>query len=51
LESFLDKLAQHYAGEVILGESQKMGFQPVNYQKNQDGSKTLILERWNSERM
>ena len=47
IESFMDKIAQQYAGEVIIGEGQKTGFQPVKYQKNQDGSNTVILERWN----
>lgn len=47
IESFIDKIAQHYAGEVVIGESQKIGFQPVSYQKNSDGSNTLVLERWN----
>ena len=31
VESFIDKVAQQYAGEVIIGESQKLGFQPVKY--------------------
>ena len=48
VESFIDKIAQQYAGEVIIGESQKTGFQPIKYQQNSDGSNTLILERWNS---
>ena len=48
MESFIDKIGQQYAGEVIIGESQKIGFQPVKYQQNFDGSQTLILERWNS---
>lgn len=48
IESFMDKIAQQYAGEVIIGESQKMGFQPINYNQNADGSNTLILERWKS---
>lgn len=48
VESFIDKIAQHYAGEVVLGESQKIGFQPVSYQQHADGSNTLVLERWNS---
>ena len=48
IESFIDKVAQQYAGEVIIGESQKTGFQPINYQRNIDGSSTLILERWNN---
>ena len=47
IESFIDKIAQQYAGEVIIGESQKIGFQPIKYQQNSDGSNTLILERWN----
>ena len=48
VESFIDKLAQHYAGELIIGESQKTGFQPIKYQPNADGSNTLVLERWNN---
>ena len=48
IESFMDKISQEYAGEVIIGESQKIGFQPIKYQENTDGSNTLILERWNS---
>ena len=47
VESFIDKVAQQYASEVIIGESQKTGFQPMNYQQNADGSNTLVLERWN----
>lgn len=47
VELFIDKIAQQYAGEVIIGESKKLGFEPVKYQKNVDGSNTLILERWN----
>ena len=47
IESFIDKVAQQYAGEVIIGESQKTGFQPIKYQQNMDGSNTLVLERWN----
>jgi len=49
IESFIDKVAQQYAGEVIINESQKIGFEPIKYQQNDDGSNTLILERWNSE--
>jgi hypothetical protein len=49
VESFIDKVAQQYASEVIIGESQKLGFQPIKYQQNQDGSNTVILERWNQK--
>lgn len=48
IKSFVDKIAQQYASEVIIGESEKMGFQPIKNQKNADGSNTLVLERWNS---
>lgn len=51
IESFIDKVAQQYAGEVIIGESQKTGFQHIESQKNTDGSNTLILERWNNEKI
>jgi hypothetical protein len=46
VETFMDKVAQKYAGEVIIGECQKIGFQTTKYQQNVDGSNTLILERW-----
>lgn len=47
-ETFLDMVSQQYAGEVIIGESQQLGFQPVKYQQNSDGSNILILERWSN---
>lgn len=48
IENFMDKIAQQYASEVIVGESKKSGFQPIQYKENLDGSNTLILERWNT---
>jgi len=48
IESFNGKVAQQYASEVIIGETQKIGFQPVRNHQNIDGSTTLVLERWNS---
>lgn len=45
-ENFIDQIAQQYAGEVIIGESQKIGFQPVKYHQNSDGSNIITLERW-----
>ena len=47
IETFMDQIAQQYAAEVVIGESQKIGFQPIKYQQNSDGSNTLVLERWN----
>ena len=49
IESFIDKISQQYAGEVIISESQKIGFQPIKYEQNNDGSNTLVLERWNAD--
>ena len=51
IESFIDKIGQQYAGEIIIGESQKIGFQPIKYQQNTDGSNTLVLERWNGNNL
>jgi len=51
IETFIDNISQQYAGEVIIGESQKIGFQPVNYKQNSDGSNILVLERWNVENL
>jgi hypothetical protein len=48
VQSFMDKVAQNYANENVIGESQKIGFQVINSQKHSDGSQTLVLERWNS---
>jgi hypothetical protein len=48
VQTFIDKVAQNYANENVIGESQKIGFQVINAQKNSDGSNTLVLERWNS---
>ena len=50
IETFIDKISQQYANEVIFGESQKIGFQPIKYAKNLDGSNTIILQRWNEKK-
>ena len=47
IKSFIDQIAQLYVSEVVVNESHKIGFQPIKYQKNSDGSNTLVLERWN----
>ena len=48
VESFINKLSQHYASDVIISESQKIGFQPIKSQQHVDGSNTITLQRWNS---
>ena len=47
IESFINKLSQHYANDVIITESQKIGFQPIKSQQHIDGSNTITLQRWN----
>ncbi len=46
IQNFTNKILQYYASEVIIGEGRKTNFQPINYQTNEDGSKTLVLERF-----
>ena len=48
VESFIDKVSQYYAGEVIIGTGESIGFQPVKYEPNNDGLNTIVLERWNN---
>ena len=45
-QKFVNQIAQKYAEEIIISESHKIGFQPVKYQQNVDGSEIVILERW-----
>jgi len=47
VENFINKLSQHYANNVIITESQKIGFQPIKSKQHVDGSNTIILQRWN----
>lgn len=47
VESFINKLSQHYANDVIISESQKIGFQPIKSKQHVDGSNTITLQRWN----
>ena len=47
IESFINKLSQHYANDVIITESQKIGFQPIRSKQHVDGSNTITLQRWN----
>jgi len=45
-ETFLNNVSQEYASEVVIGEGQKIGFEPTHYKTNVDGSKTIVLERY-----
>ena len=46
IQSFMDKITQQYVSEIIAVESQIVGFEPIKYVSNLDGSKTLTLQRW-----
>lgn len=48
VDSFVNKVSKQYSEEIIISTSQKLGFQPRNYQQNLDGSSKITLERWNS---
>lgn len=45
VDILLDNVTQNYAIEAILGETNIIGFKPLSYKNNNDGSKTIILER------
>ncbi len=46
-ETFIDKIAQKYAYEVIVEESQKIGFKKINADETSENVTTIVLERWN----
>jgi len=50
IKGFVNNIAKQYAVEVIIGESKKIGFQPIKYQQNEDGSNTVTLQRWNEKK-
>ena len=43
--TFLQNISKEYATTIITNEGQKIGFQPIQYQTNHDGSRTITLER------
>ena len=47
VETLITSILDQYAKEVIVGESSKIGFQPIELKQNTDGSHTIKLERWN----
>lgn len=50
VETFLEKVTQTYAMERLVGESQNLGFQVINSQKNLQGITLVSLERWNENK-
>jgi hypothetical protein len=50
INSFMDKITEKYIFEVIIAESEKIGFLVMEYNQNLDGTSTLILGRWNGQK-
>lgn len=51
LQAFINEIAQQYAGETLIRESQKIGLQPVDYLENSDGSNTLVVEQYQTKQV
>lgn len=47
VETFLDKISHQYACELVIGESQKIGFKLQISKQTQNQSTTIVLDRWN----
>lgn len=47
VDRFMNKILQQYALNSILDSSIKEGFKEINKEINQDGSITLVMQRWN----
>lgn len=46
-DRFMDKIMQKYALNSILDSTIKEGFKEINQNMNQDGSISLVMQRWN----
>ena len=48
VKRFLDKISQRYTEKLLLNESKKLNFQPIELNNLNDGSRIIILERWST---
>ena len=48
VDGFLRQVTQRYAYETVVKETERVGFQVAEQQKNQDGSIRLVLQRWSA---
>ncbi|GEM_PF-37222 len=48
VEGFLRQVTQHYAYQTVVKETERVGFQVTEQQKNQDGSIRLVVQRWSA---
>jgi hypothetical protein len=48
VDGFLRQVTQGYAYQTVVKETQLVGFQVTEQQKNQDGSIRLVVQRWSA---
>jgi hypothetical protein len=48
VEGFLRQVTQRYAYQTVLKETTRVGFQVAEQKQNQDGSISLVVQRWSA---
>jgi hypothetical protein len=48
VDGFVRQVTQRYAYETVIKETELVGFQVTEQQKNQDGSIRLVVQRWSA---
>ncbi|MBR8834163.1 MAG: DUF1257 domain-containing protein [Stigonema ocellatum SAG 48.90 = DSM 106950] len=48
VEGFLRQVTQRYAYQTVLKETARVGFQVAEQKQNQDGSLSLVVQRWSA---
>ena len=48
VEGFLRQVTQRYAYHTVLKETARVGFQVAEQKQNQDGSISLVVQRWSA---
>ncbi len=48
VDRFVSKVTQRYAYHTVVTESSKQGFQVAEQRQNQDGSISLVVQRWSA---
>ena len=48
VEGFLRQVTQRYAYQTVLKETTRVGFQVAEQKQNQDGSISLLVQRWSA---
>lgn len=48
VDRFVSKVTQRYAYHTVVSESSKQGFQVAEQRQNQDGSISLVVQRWSA---